>query len=119
MALAILNPELFVDQDASAPFESDVKLLDAPLQALGYQFSWDEGVNGLITFKASLFPSPYVWETLVSCTEATFTTSDTTTNSMIIAIPGIWFTAAFLKFEFSPIGSSVGNMNIAERIVPL
>lgn len=119
MALAILNPTLFVDQDASVPFEMDPKSLDVPLQGLGYQFKWDEGVNGIIQFKASVFPSPYDWETLVSCTEAVFTTADTTTRSMIIAIPGVWFTAAFLKFTFNPVGTSVGNMTIAERIVPL
>ena len=120
MALAITNPELFVDEDASASFEMSPKSLDVPLQALGYQFKWEAGVIGVVTFKASIFPSPYNWETLVSCESVTFTTGESPiTRSMIISIPGIWLSAGFLKFEFVPDAGSTGVMDVAERVVPL
>jgi len=120
VALAILNPELFVDEDASVSFEMGVKDLSVPLQALGYQFKWDAGVAGTITFMASIFPSPYNWEALVSCEEVTFHTSESpVARTMILSIPGVWFSAAFLKFVFVPDVGSTGDMSVAERVAPL
>lgn len=117
---AILVPTYMVDEDASLTIVSPTLDLTSPLQSLSFQFAWDETVIGVVRFYASVFPSPFKWETLVSCSEVTFNTEDSETDTEIISIPGLWLTAGFIKFEFVPLegGDSTGNMSVAQRLVP-
>lgn len=115
---AILVPDYLVDQDASVTIVSPITDLTSPLQSLSFQFHWDTDVVGKVTFYASIFPTPYKWEKLVNCNCIEFETADSDTRTEIVAVPGIWLTSGFLKFEFVPAVGSVGNMNVAARIVP-
>ena len=115
---AILNDKYMVDEDASVLISSPVLNLASPHQSLCYQFVWDSGVAGVVTFFASVFPSPHNWETLISCEEVTFNTASSLTDSTIVTIPGVWMNAAFIIFTFTPDVGSVGNMSVAQRIVP-
>jgi len=116
---AITKVDFIVDKDASLTFESIVMNMIHPLQSLSYQFVWDVGVVGIVDFYASIYPPPYKWEALVSCSNVCFNTADSATESEIISIPGLWLTAGYIKFIFTPdAGGSTGNMNVAQRVVP-
>ena len=115
---AILVPEYMVDEDASVLIVSDPMDLTSPLQSVSFQFCWSEGVEGAVTFYASVFPSPFKWENLVSCSEVGFLTTEATSDTEIISIPGLWLTAGFIKFEFQPNLGTSGTMSVAQRLVP-
>lgn len=118
---AITNENYLVDQDASVSFESPKPVdLELPLAALSYQFKWDVGVVGTVTFFASIYPTPFEWEKLISCEEVSFTINNSNeTESEIVSIPGLWLNVGFIKFEFVPSGSSTGNISVASRGVPI
>lgn len=115
---AILIPDYIVDEDASVTFDSSVIDMVHPFQSLSFQFVWDTGVVGVVTFYASIFPDPFNWEKLVNCDCIEFDTADSQTSSEIVSIPGVWLTSAFIKFQFVPATGSVGNMDVAQRIAP-
>lgn len=116
---AILVKEYMVDEDASATIASPVMELLHPFQSIMFQFAWDVGVVGKVTFFASIFPSPFKWESLVSCEEVSFDINNSNaTESEIVSIPGLWLNAGFIRFEFVPSGSSTGNLSVAQRQSP-
>ena len=117
---APINQNYIVDQDCSGAWVSPIIDMEKPTSAINYQFVWDETVRGELVWQASLFKDPYQWETMVSCGEVRFKTHDEDLgNSNIIALPHSWLTNGFVRFTFTPIGTSSGVINAAIRVVPI
>ena len=116
---APINKNYIVDQDGSVPFTSPhVINLTSPNASINWQFKWDSGVSGKITWFASIFSEPFVWENLISC-EAVELTIDSSAESSIISLPENWLTVGFIKFEFVPLAGSSGLISAAIRSVPV
>ncbi len=116
---APINKNYIVDQDGSVPFTSPAVIdLTGPNASINWQFRWDQGVVGKITWFASVFFEPFVWEPLVSC-EPVELILDSTRESEIISLPSNWLTAGFIKFEYVPVDGSVGLIDAAIRAVPI
>jgi hypothetical protein len=115
---APINQGYLSGQDSAAGFDSPVIDMRKPTSAINYQFKWDAGVRGELTWYASIFSDPYVWETLVSCEEVRVTVKGNSTSS-IVALPVQWLTAGFIKFSWVPAAGTDGNIDAAIRIVPI
>ncbi len=116
---AVINNEYLVGQDSSAGFDSRVIDLEKPNASISYQFKWDVGVKGTLTWYACIFEDE--WEQYVACESVELViTGEETRRSSIIALPSNWLMVGYLKFSWVPDdeGSS-GNINAAIRIAPV
>lgn len=120
MSGAIVNENYIVDEDSSVSFTSPIIDLEAPLRAINYQVSWDEGVQGELVWQASIVDDPFLWEDLVNCKDVKLSipSDGSGNNHSILSIEGIWLTVGYLRFEWRPSGS-VGLLNVSIRIVPV
>jgi hypothetical protein len=114
---SIISESYIQNADSSSSFESNVVDLIRPVSAIGYQFKWDVGVRGTLTWKAAIFEGE--WDDLVACEKVEYVVDGTTTQT-IIALPHIWLAAGFIKVVWTPnLSGSVGYINAAIRIVPV
>ena len=117
---AITNPSYIVDQDSSIPFTSPIIDLQKPISSLCYQMKWSSSsVIGKFIWEASVFPDPYCWEQLVSCESVELITQEQETLSGIVSLPNIWLTVGYVRFMWIPDVGSIGEIDVAIRIVPI
>jgi len=118
---APINAEYVVDQDTSVGFTSKVVDLRCPLSALNYQVEWELGVKGHFIFEASIFPEPYKWETIINCEEIVIAVDGTSEGHCIVALTYLWLSMGFVRVRWEPdtVDGSIGNTNIAIRVVPI
>ena len=115
---AAINQQYLSGIDSAAGFDSPVIDMRKPTAAINYQFKWGAGVRGEIIWYASLFSDPYVWEVLVSCEDVRVTVKGSDSSS-IVSLPAQWLTVGFIKFSWVPAAGTVGNIDVAIRIVPI
>ena len=115
---AAINQEYLSGVDSAVGFDSPIIDMRKPTSAINYQFKWDAGVRGELTWYASLFSNPYVWEVLVSCEEVRVTVKGNSTSA-IVSLPAQWLTVGFIKFSWVPAAGTIGNIDAAIRVVPI
>lgn len=114
---SIISENYIKNADSSNTFESASIDLTRPVTAIGYQFKWDVGVRGVLSWKAAIFEGE--WDDFVACEKVEYIIDGLTTQT-IIALPHIWLAAGFIKVVWTPdLTGSVGNINAAIRIVPV
>lgn len=117
---AKVNNTYAVNLPAEVAQTSDSIDLRLATKSIGFQFQWDSGVVGDITFEASLYTDPPKWTPLVACEEVKFATTDyADLRTCIIAIPDVWTLCAKIRWNFTPAAGSNGNISAAIRIVPI
>lgn len=118
---SLTNDKYLVDEDSSVPFELPIISNILGKQTLSWQFKWESGVVGEFIWEASIFPTPYCWEPLVSCQVVELKTSEQSPLlSGIVVLPQVWHTVEYIKLSWVPsAGGSAGLIQGAIRIVPL
>jgi hypothetical protein len=112
---AITQLDYMVGKDGAVGFESPVMDLTHPFVAINFQLKWGVGVKGKFTWYATIFPD--LWEPLVACEEVTYTVGGIRLHT-IVSLPNTWLGAGFIKFVWVPDAGSVGDIDVALRIVP-